>query len=89
MDYNFAKDLLSIREILGITQEELASQTNVQRVTISRSELGETRPSASLLEKIYGYAFDKKVNLGKLKEMLWLENIKPDHKLLFMVRKVL
>lgn len=83
MDYNFAKDLLSIREILGITQEELASQTNVQRVTISRSELGETRPSASLLEKIYGYAFDKKVNLGKLKEMLWLENIKPDHKLLF------
>ena len=83
MDYNFSKDLLAIREILGITQKELASHINVQQVTISRSELGETRPSASLLEKVYGYAFDKKVNLGKLKEMLWLENIKPDHKLLF------
>lgn len=83
MDYNFSKDLLAIREILGITQEELASQINVQQVTISRSELGETSPSASLLEKVYGYAFDKKVNLGKLKEMLWLENLKPNHKLLF------
>lgn len=83
MDYNFSKDLLSIREILGITQEELAFQINVQQVTISRSELGKTSPSASLLEKTYGYAFNKKVNLGKLKEMLWLESIKPDHKLLF------
>ena len=67
MNYNFSKDLLAIREILGITQEELASQINVQRVTISRSELGETSPSASLLEKVYSYSFDKKVNLGKLK----------------------
>lgn len=83
MDYNFPKDLLSIREILGITQKQLASQINVQQVTISRSELGETSPSENLLEKVYGYAFDKKVNLGKLKEMLWLESIKTNHKLLF------
>lgn len=83
MEYNFSKDLLSIREILGITQSELASQLSVQQVTISRSELGETSPSANLLEKVYGYAFNKKINMGKLKEMLWLESIKNDHKLLF------
>ncbi len=83
MDYNFSKDLLSIREILGMTQAEFATQTGVEQVTISRSELGKTNPSANLLEKVYGYAFDKKINLGKLKEMLWLENIKPDHKILF------
>jgi hypothetical protein len=35
------------------------------------------------LEKVYGYAFEQKINLGKLKEMLWLETIRPDHKLLF------
>ena len=83
MEYNFSKDLLTIREILGVTQAELASKINVECVTISRSELGETRPTDTLLEKVYRYAFDKKINLGKLKEMLWLEDIKPGHKLLF------
>lgn len=83
MNYNFSQDLLSIREILGMTQAEFAAQIGVEQVTISRSELGKTSPSSSLLEKVYGYAFDKKINLGKLKEMLWLENIKPNHKLLF------
>ncbi len=83
MEYNFSKDLLSIREILGLTQAEIAAQINVQQVTISRSELGETSPSAGLLEKVYGYAFDKNVNLGKLKGMLWHEKVEPEHKLLF------
>jgi transcriptional regulator with XRE-family HTH domain len=83
MEYFFSKDLLSIREILGITQAELAAKINVQQVTISRSESGETRPSANLLEKVYGYAFDKNINLGKLKGMLWSEKIESGHKLLF------
>ncbi|MCQ2518358.1 MAG: DUF3990 domain-containing protein [Lachnospiraceae bacterium] len=83
MDFNFSKDLLSIREILGLTQTELAAKLNVQQVTISRNEKGETKPSDSLLEKVYGYAFDKKINLGKLKSMLWCEEIDSEHKLLF------
>lgn len=83
MEYNFSKDLLSIREILGLSQAELAAKLNVQQVTISRSEKGETRPSAGLLEKVYGYAFDKKINLGKLKGMLWSEKADPEHKLLY------
>ncbi len=83
MDFLFSKDLLAIREILGITQSELASQIHVQQVTISRSELGETTPSADLLEKVYGYAFDQNIHMGTLKEMLWLEKLLPNHKLLF------
>ena len=83
MDYNFSKDLLAIREILGLTQTELAAKLNVRQVTISRSEQGETKPSDNLLAKVYGYAFDKKVNLGKLKGMLWHEKIESEHKLLF------
>lgn len=82
MDYQFSKDLVSIREILGITQVQLAEQIDVQQVTLSRNELYETKPSYDLLEKVYGYAFDKNINLGKLKEMLWRETVKPDHKLL-------
>lgn len=40
MEYNFSKDLKSIREILGVSQSEFADQIGVEQVTISRNELG-------------------------------------------------
>ena len=39
MEYNFSKDLKSIREILGVSQSEFADQIGVEQVTISRNEL--------------------------------------------------
>ncbi len=83
MDFNFSDDLKAIREILGISQTDLAGRLGVQQVTLSRNENNKTEPSEILLEKVYGYAFEKNIKLGKLKEMFWLENIKPRHKLLF------
>ncbi len=83
MDYNFGQDLISIREILGLTQIELASLIGVEQVTISRSELGKTKPTRNLLEKVYAFAFSKEINLGRLKEMLWKESMNKEHKLLF------
>ena len=83
MDYNFPDDLKAIREILGITQTELAKRIGVQQVTLSRNESGKTSASPKLLEQVYGFAFDHNIKLGRLKEMLWLENLKPGHKLLF------
>ncbi len=83
MDYNFPDDLIAIREILGITQTELAKLLGVQQVTISRNETGKTKASEKFLEQVYSFAFDKNIRLGRLKEMLWLENIKAGHKLLF------
>ena len=71
MKYNFSKDLQSIREILGLTQNEFAKQIGVEQVTISRNELGKTDPSAKLLERVYIYAFVKNIKINKLKEMLW------------------
>lgn len=44
MEYNFSKDLKSIREILGISQSEFADRIGVEQVTISRNELGRTNP---------------------------------------------
>lgn len=59
MKYNFSKDLQSIREILGLTQNEFAKQIGVEQVTISRNELGKTDPSAKhFRERIY-IAFEK------------------------------
>ena len=83
MDYNFSDDLKAIREILGITQTELAKRIGVQQVTLSRNELGKTAASERLLEQVYSFAFDNGIKLGRLKEMMWLENLKPGHKLLF------
>lgn len=83
MNYNFSQDLKAIREILELTQTELAAQLGVEQVTISRNELGKTLPSSRLLEQVYQFAFDKKIKLNLLKEMLWTENLNSNHKLLF------
>lgn len=83
MDYNFSDDLKAIRAILGITQTELAKRIGVQQVTLSRNELGKTAASERLLEQVYSFAFDNSIKLGRLKEMMWLEDLKPGHKLLF------
>ncbi len=83
MDYHFAEDVKAIREMLGMTQAGFAAGVGAQQVTLSRSETGKTKPSERLLEYVYGFAFEKNIRLGRLKEMLWLENIKPGHKLLF------
>ena len=83
MEYNFSKDLKSIREILGISQSEFADQIGVEQVTISRNELGRTNPSAKILENVYTFAFAKNIKINKLKEMFWRDDLKKHEKLLF------
>ena len=83
MNYNFSEDLKSIREILGLSQSEFASQLGVERVTVSRNELGKTKPSSNFLESVYSYAVDKKIKINKLKEMLWRDDLGTNAKLLF------
>lgn len=83
MNYNFSEDLKSIREILGISQIELAEEIGVERVTISRNELGKAEPSTHLLESAYSFAFEKKIKINKLKEMFWRDDLEEYEKLLF------
>lgn len=83
MDYLFSDDVKTVREILGLTQTDLASKLGVEQTTIARNETKKTNPSPALLEKFYDYTFRNKINLGKLKEMLWEEEIPIGHKLLF------
>ena len=83
MEYNFSEDLKSIREILGFSQGELAEKIGVEQVTISRTELKKTEPSARLLEAVYSFAFDKNIKINKLKEMFWRDDLGANEKLLF------
>ena len=83
MDYNFKQDLKAIREILELTQMELAEQLGVEQKTISRNEMGKNEPTLKLLEQVYAYAFERNIKLNKLKEMLWIDDLERGHKLLF------
>ena len=83
MNYNFSKDLKSIREILDISQEQLAEQIGVEQITISRNEIGATEASVKLMERVYSFAFDKQIRINKLKELLWRDDLKKNQKLLF------
>lgn len=83
MNYKFSEDLKSIREILGLSQSEFADELGVERVTVSRNELGKTQASPKFLESVYSYAFDKKIKINKLKEMLWRDDLGTTEKLLF------
>ncbi|WP_249029050.1 DUF3990 domain-containing protein [Tannockella kyphosi] len=83
MEYKFAEDLRAVRELLGLTQAELAELINVEQVTISRSEIQKTKPSAQFMEKLYEFAFNKGIQLNRLKEMFWQEKKEKNHQLLF------
>lgn len=83
MNYHFAEELKAIREIAGYTQSEFAKLIHVEQATISRNEQCVTEPSSRLMERVYSYAFDKNIQINRLKEMLWRERILRYHQLLF------
>ena len=83
MKYNISEDIKSIREILGVSQDELAKTFDVQQATLSRNEQSATEISDQLLEQVYDFAFKNDIKLGKLKEMLIRETMKSNHILLF------
>ena len=83
MKYNFSKDLKSIRDILNMSQEDLAKELGVQQITLSRNENETTDPSEQLLQMVYEYAFRNNIKINRLKEMLWKESLPTNHKQLF------
>ncbi|MCQ2554874.1 MAG: DUF3990 domain-containing protein [Clostridia bacterium] len=83
MEYRFSEDIKFVRELLGISQSELADMIGVEQVTVSRCETGKTVASGETLEKLYSFAFDKNVRINKLKEMLLRDNLSTSEKILF------
>ena len=73
MDFRVHEDIEVILELLGMTIQEFAQELGVSTSTVSRwKEPGETVSPANL-EKIYEYAFKKKIRLNKIKEQLFRE----------------
>ena len=83
MEYRVYEDIEIILELLGMTIREFADELGVSYSTVSRwKEPGEIVSSTNL-EKIYEYAFKKKIRLNKIKEQLFREECSDNHVLLF------
>ena len=82
----FKDNLIELRKIYNMSQEDLASQIGVSRQTLSKYETGESLPDidkCSAIAKVFGITvddlinYDKEENMGvgvppKGKYMLWV-----------------
>lgn len=82
MDYKIKDDIILIREFFKLTQDELAYELNVDKITISRTESGITYPREEFMDKFYSYCFLKGLMINIQKEMLFKDDVQRDHLLL-------
>ena len=68
-----SKEIKIIREILGKTQTELAEELGVTFETINRWELDKNDVEDRNVEKIYNYAFSKRIYLNNIYEQFLIE----------------
>ena len=87
MDYKVKEDSKLIREILNITQSDLASAIGVSRNVVVFCENGKTNMGLANMERLYSYAFSKGVHLNKIKAMFYQEEAKETHLTLFHASK--
>ena len=67
MDYKIGSDLSLTRFLLNISQEELAREISIERITLLRIENNETNPSLKTLDQIYSYIYEKGININQIK----------------------
>lgn len=80
---NLKKQIITLRTLLDLTQEELAKELNVSYETINRWEAETNEVEPYNVEKIYTYAFKKKVYFNKISEQLLKEEESDTTKILF------
>lgn len=75
MNYNISEDMKIVRELLSLTQEELADAIEVETLTIKRIENGITKTTKRTLDLFYDFVYMKKIYLNKIKEMFYKEEL--------------
>ena len=75
---NVVKELIIIRELLGITQEELAKKIGVSFETINRWEKDKNEIEIKNINKLYNFAFENKIYINSIYELLFLEEFQKD-----------
>lgn len=83
-DYHVHDDIETVREVLGLSIEEIAAEIGVSPMTINRWKHDDSRISSANREAFYNYAFRKKVFLNRIKAQLMREEFTDDsHEVLF------
>ena len=75
MEFKISEDMKMVRELLELTQEELAIELKVEPLTIKRIENHNTYTSNKTLETFYNFIYKKKIYINKIKEMFYKENM--------------
>lgn len=83
MNFNISEDMKIVRELLNITQEELADELNVEPLTIKRIENGITNTSKRTRDSFYDFIYQKKIYLNKIKEMFYKEELMKENLLFY------
>lgn len=84
----FKDNLISLRKLSGLSQEELADRINVSRQTLSKYETGESLPDVEKCKRladVFGVSLDDLVNYDSRDTGL---NVPPKGKHMFGVVKV-
>lgn len=83
MKSNIKNDIIVIRELLGLTQTELADRLGLYRETIAYAEEGKKVLSKKNIIALYDFAYSKGLCLTKTKSLLLQDDIKGNEILLF------
>ena len=83
MEFRVYEDVEVILTLLEMTIQEFANEIGVSYSTVSRWKEPGEKVSPANLEKIYEYAFKKRIRLNKIKEQLFREECLENHVLLF------
>ena len=82
-NYKVNEDIEIIKDLLDLNESEFADAIGVSRMTVSRWKSDEDQISANNLNKIYDYAFEKRIYLNKIKEQLFREECSENGIILF------
>ena len=83
MIMDLKKEIIAIRELLNLTQSELASLIKVSYETINRWESEKNDVEDYNVEKVYSFAYKNKIYINKIYEQLYKENESKTNKVLF------
>lgn len=84
MKVQFWRDIEILRELLGMTVEEIAEEIGVSRMSMNRWKEDESKITDANLAAFYRMVFQKKIRLNKIKEQLYREDYSDDsHIILF------
>lgn len=83
MSINLSEDLRKIKVLLNYTNEELATELGVSRVTLSRWINNESFPNDLTLNNIYSFIYNKGIRLNLIDEELYKSKASKNTYILF------